>query len=422
MMGRHRIKALAALGLCLFLVPSLAWMATSFLMSDVDSQWQALVEQQPLVLSVDLHSAQAALVTSCVTNTPAQGLDLTSIEAYRRACAATKEVTWVRRLSAGSAALGVLLIGSIYGARAVAGTNRRRMSLVFGPVVRWVMVLLAMSTLAQAGLVIYGLLLVELMVLHGIHIGIVVAGITGAALSGYALLRASLTALRDDPLTLSAVRLEPTDHPALFTLVDSVAARLQSERPHHIVLGLDPVFFVTTADLVLAGDSGREVLRGTTLYLSLSLLRVFTVDELATVVGHEFGHLRGDDLIYSKRFAPMYARLRRATDSLRQPAGLAAEIGRIPAIAALSICESEFAEAERKVGRERELLADRAGADVVDARTLGGVLVKAALVAGQWDLMTRQHLDKLSRGQDMPRVSKAFLISKLTQQAHPVSQ
>jgi Zn-dependent protease with chaperone function len=169
------------------------------------------------------------------------------------------------------------------------------------------------------------------------------------------------------------------------------------------------VFFVTTVDLMLIGDSDRAVLRGSTLYLSLSLMRVFTVNELATVIGHEFGHLRGDDLTYSQKFAPMYARLRRATDSLNKPAGLAAEIGRIPAIATLSTCEAEFAAAERTVGRERELLADQAGADVVDARTLGSALIKAALLTGQWDLLTRQ-LDRLSHGQDMPRLSQAYAL------------
>lgn len=410
MSGGYRAKVLAALLLCLFLVPTLALVSTVYLMSDVDSQWRVLATKESKAQGSDRFSTQAERLASCRSSTPAQDLTSPWLEAHRRACAATNEVVWVRRLSTACVALGALMIASIYGARTFAGMNRRRMSQVFGPVVRWVMSLLALSTLAQAGLFIYGLLRVEVAVLHGIHIGIIVAGIAGALIGGHALLHAALTALSDAPLNLPAHRLKPTDHPALFALVDDIAARLQSDPPQHIVLGLDPVFFVTAADLMLVEANDRAVLRGTTLYLSLSLMRVFTVDELATVIGHEFGHLRGEDLTYTQKFAPMYARLHRAIDSLNQPAGLAAEIGRIPAIAALVACESEFAAAERTVGRQRELLADRAGAEIVDAMTLSAALVKSALLARQWDILTRQHLDKLSLGQDMPRVCESYAL------------
>lgn len=414
MSSRPRGKALVVLLVCLFLVPSLAWVSTVLLMPDVDAQWGAVAEQQSLPKGSGRFTTQAERLVSCQSSTPPMAMAMAMasdwIEAHRRACAATTELIWMRRLSAACAALGALLIASIYGARSFAGTNRWRMSLVFGPVVRWVMVLLAMSTLAQAGLFIYGLLLVEVVILHGIHIGIIIAGIVGASISGYALLRAALTALSDGPLNLAACRLEPTDHPALFALVDRIAARLQSSSPRHIILGLDPVFFVTAADLSLAEAIDRAVLRGGTLYLSLSLMRVFTVNELASVIGHEFGHLRGEDLTYSQKFAPMYARLRRAMQSMNHPAGLAAEIGRIPAIAALAVCEAEFAAAERIVGRQRELLADQASAEVVDAKTLGGALVKSALLEGQWDILTRQHLERLSQGLDMPLVSESYAL------------
>lgn len=113
MMENHRIRVLATLSLCLFLVPFLAWIATPLLMSDVDSQWRALLEQPSLEQGVDRRSTLADLVASCGSNTPANGADSAFVSAYRHACAATKEVTWVQHLAAGSAALGVLLMGSI---------------------------------------------------------------------------------------------------------------------------------------------------------------------------------------------------------------------------------------------------------------------------------------------------------------------
>lgn len=409
MIGCQRAKALAALALCLFLIPALAWLTTVLLMSDVDAQWREVSASCSMPGSDCRPISSADRAAWCRSNAPLRATSAASAQAIRQACAAASEVTWVRSLATGGALLGALLVGCVYGARWFAGTDRRRMSLVFGPTLRLVLVLLALSTLTQAGLFGYGILVLELMALHGVHIGILMAGVVGTSVICFALLRAAAIALKDEPMAIPARRLEPSQHPRLFELIGSIAAKLGSIAPEHVVLGLDPVFFVSTASLRLIGD-GDRVLRGHTLYLSLCLMRVFTVDELATVIGHELGHLRGGDLDFSERFAPTYARLRRTIDTLNRPAGLAAEIGRVPAIAALSLCESEFASAERTVGREREMLADKAGAEVVDARTLGCALIKSAVLADQWGSLTHSQLECIGRGQEVPRVAQAYAL------------
>lgn len=401
--------ALVALALCLFLVPALAWLTTLLLMPDVDAQWREVAASCSLPGRNCRPIASADRAAWCRLNAPLRAPGAASAQPIRQACAATSEVTWIRRLATGGAALGALLVVCIHGARWFAGTDRRRMSRVFGPTVRLVLILLALSTLTQAGLFVYGILVVELLALQGVHIGILMAGVVGTSVVCLELLRAGFSALREEPMAIAGRRLERSHCPRLFELIDSIAARLGSVAPAHVVLGLDPVFVVSMSSLRLIGD-GDRVLRGHTLYLSLCLMRVFTVDELATVVGHELGHLRGGDLDFSERFAPIYARLRRAIDTLNRPAGLAAEIGRIPAIAALSLCESEFASAERTVGREREMLADDAGAEVIDARTLGCALIKGAVLADQWGSLTHRQLECLDRGQEVPRVAQAYAL------------
>jgi Zn-dependent protease with chaperone function len=136
-------------------------------------------------------------------------------------------------------------------------------------------------------------------------------------------------------------------------LVTSVARTLQTEPPANIIVGLDPVFFVTEAEVVIAGSA--EPFTGRTIYLSLGLMKIFTGGELRAIVGHELAHFIGQDLAYSIRFAPLFARLRRTIASLDQPAGLASDVGRLPVIAALPTCMLEFETAERSVGRAREL-------------------------------------------------------------------
>ena len=259
----------------------------------------------------------------------------------------------VRSISLGAAALGTFLMLIIFGTRAFAGSDRERMSRVFGPAVQSVVLLLAMSVLAQTGLFIYVALIVELQALQGVNFVILVPVAAAALTTCWVLLRAAFTIIQNKPVTVRAIKLQSVNEPALFALVTSVARTLQTEPPANIIVGLDPVFFVTEAEVVIAGSA--EPFTGRTIYLSLGLTKIFTGGELRAIVGHELAHFIGQDLAYSIRFAPIFARLRRTIASLDQPAGLASDVGRLPMIAALSTCMLEFETAERSVGRAREL-------------------------------------------------------------------
>jgi hypothetical protein len=59
----------------------------------------------------------------------------------RRLCAAAHEASLLRSIALGAAALGTLLMVIIFGARSFAGSDRDRMSRVFGPAVQAVVLL-----------------------------------------------------------------------------------------------------------------------------------------------------------------------------------------------------------------------------------------------------------------------------------------
>jgi Zn-dependent protease with chaperone function len=192
---------------------------------------------------------------------------------------------------------------------------------------------------------------------------------------------------------------------------------LGSQSPHNIILGLEPNFFITSAPVKLIGTG--EELHGTSLFVSLSLMRIFSNEEFDAVIGHELGHFRGADTIYSLKFAPIYSRLSHALSVLSNTAGNASDLGKLPALAALALYLTRFAILERSVGRERELLADQAGASVGSERALATALLKVALFSANWNWLTQQHIAALAEGQTFTHLATTFSASaELSQDAN----
>jgi Zn-dependent protease with chaperone function len=300
-------------------------------------------------------------------------------------------------------ALGALIFLTIIGSPLIAGTDRARMSLIFGPSVRFVMVLLAGSVLVQAGLLIYSLFTLEASTIGRVHVGIMLGLGLGALAVCYALIRSAFGLFAIDPMAIRAV---PSNHATLRDRVNSLADHLGAERPDNIAIGLEPNFFVTSAPVNLVGN--EQQLQGTTLFVSLSLMRILTDDEFNAVIGHELGHFRGSDTVYSLKFAPTYSRLSHALAVLSQGSESAGDIVRIPALAALSAHLTRFAKSERTVGRQRELLADQAGVSVAHPKALATALLKVAIFSQNWTWLTHQHISELAEGRTYTRLGTTF--------------
>ena len=300
-------------------------------------------------------------------------------------------------------ALGALIFLIIIGAPKLAGTDRSRMGLVFGPSARLVMIMLAGSVLLQAALLIYSMFTLEVSTIGRFHAGLMLAVGLGALYACAALIRSAFALFRVQPMFIRAVE---STSPQLVDRVNLLASRLGSERPHNIVVGLEPNFFITSAPVKLVGTG--EELHGTTLFLSLSLMRILSEDEFSAVIGHELGHYRGSDTVYSLKFAPTYSRLSHALAALSNGAGNASDLGRLPALAALSLYLTRFAASERTVGRERELLADQAGASVGSERALATALLKVAIFSANWEWLTQQHVAALREGRTYTQLATTF--------------
>lgn len=402
MTGTSRLKGIALLALCLFLVPAIGWLTGMYITSQYDGQFREAVVGNKTMTAEEFDQRGLSYVTFCQN---ARASDSTG--ELDKFCSYADEISYVQLASEGTAALGLLLLVLIFGGRMAAGTSRARLSLLFGPVVRGVMLLLAMSVLAQGALFVYCAYTLEATAIHRVHFGILFAIGIGALLACAVLLKSAVVFLKTEPLWVRGQVLKRDTHPAIFELVEGVARKLGAQPPDHIIAGLEPNFFVTAAPVQLVGET--VPLKGRTLFLSMSLMRLFTRGELTGVVGHELGHFRGDDVTYSMKFAPTYSRLGKALGDLSgQSSGGAADLGRIPALVALSTCLNEFASVERTIGRDRELLADKAGAEAASARALATALVKVSLYAPQWNVMTRSHISELSEGRTYSNLSQTY--------------
>ncbi len=191
------------------------------------------------------------------------------------------------------------------------------------------------------------------------------------------------------PLDVDGVLADRSNCPELWARVDNLGRRLAASPPRQIVVGLQPTAFVTSAAIYLRGTGPLPAIE--TLYLPLAGLRLWTDAELDAVIGHELGHFRGQDLHYSHRLAPVLRSLSVSLETVRLGVGYEGTWGvswfraaRLPASLALSLMLGSFRSLIATMQRERELVADQAGASVSSGSALIAAAGKLAVVAAEW--------------------------------------
>lgn len=304
--------------------------------------------------------------------------------------------------------VGFSLIAGIFLMSRAARGSRNRLVLLFKPGLYLTLIALVFLSLLHSGLFLAALILGQIATIgHVMVIGMFFVMVVGLGAAGCLLLlvRAIVLMLRIPPIIVAGRLLSEQRGPAFWTHVRSLAATIKALSPENIVVGFESNFFVV--DGIVKCFSG--VLRGRTLYLSLPLCRILNEAELRAVIGHELGHFKGNDTKFSRRFAPIY---RGATEALRtlqqNMSESVASVGMMPALSVLSYFFQSFATAENEISRDRELAADRIGAEVSSREAAGAALVKVHAFAGCWDSALQQMRDSLNEGRAVPNASIAF--------------
>jgi Zn-dependent protease with chaperone function len=297
------------------------------------------------------------------------------------ACVAADAGPVIQQLAVTAVLLGLGLVVGISLAGALARINRVLLVALFIP-----------------GLYLTNLALIVLVLLHGllalasltfvaslVRIPLLALGllvIAGGTVCGIlAMIRTSFRVVRRARATVSGRLLEPGTHFALSSFVRQLAESLGTRPPTQIVAGLEPTFFVTEADVQCL--DGR--LKGRTLYVSLAACRILTQLELQAIISHELAHFRGWDTGYSRLFYPFYRGTANSLTAVAHRArGGIGGVAFFPAWYILGYFLESFAAAERDIGRQRELTADRVAAGMAGEVAVATALVKLYGFSRAW--------------------------------------
>jgi len=323
-------------------------------------------------------------------------------------CNEVQPILWMQKGAIVSGTVAIVLLLFFVVAATFAGKNRKKIALIFPPLVLISLLILSILVLVQGVILTYGAYLAEAMAINRVHYFLIGLIGFGAFVGCIYLIRASFDFILKKPLPIMGVPLSPETHPDIFSFVTRLAEKLGARTPDHIVVGLEPNYYVTSSSVQLIGEGKK--LSGETLFLSLPLSRILSKEELSAVIGHELGHFRGQDTYYSQKFSPVYAGLTSAISSMdasEEDAG-PATIARLPALVLLSFMMDVFHNNISAISRDREFEADRAATEVAPAQALGTSLLKISLYASLWNDLQESIIERMQKRKFTRNMSRLF--------------
>lgn len=386
---KQSVRLLAAL----LIVPILAIVVARYHLHDLEREWQSVVLEA-------LGPEKAPFVP------PAEWLCEFHPE-YRvdfpEACRWADRMHLLQSGAILAIALGIGMVLLIRLAGRIVQNRRDLLWRVFGPGLRVTLaamvVLIALHGALGLATVWYG----ESALLGYVHVRTLVAIGLAAAVGVISMAVSTFRFIKPGNTEAVGLVVPRDEQPTLWGFVDEIAGKLSAQPPDNIVVGLEPNFYVTEFDV----HHPRGKLTGRTLFLSLPLARLLTKGELAAIVGHELGHFRGEDTAFSQRFYPIYRGTVDALESLRDDKGEVPLTLR-PAAYTLGFFLDAFAKAEREISREREFVADQAGAEVAGKEAMAAALVKAHAYSTVWQPLMEQVQARLQQGEPLDNVSRRF--------------
>lgn len=284
----------------------------------------------------------------------------------------------------------------------IAAKNRNILFWLFRPGLFFSQISSVILVAANSAIFVFSIYFAEPYYLGRLHYGIIL-GVSIAAL--IAVISVSIKAL--SPIKCAEAHvfgkiLYKNAYPKIWQFIESIAKQIGTTPSDTIIVGLEPTFFVTQTKVICL--DGEIV--GKTLFLSLPFCRVIEQDELQSIVGHELAHFVGEDTKWSQKFYPIYRGSIETLATLHAHGGESVVF--LPAIYFMSLFIFSFEKAEKEIGRERELNADRLGAEISSPTIMGKALLKAHIYQHAWQLTQDKIKENLTIGKQIVNISSLF--------------
>jgi Zn-dependent protease with chaperone function len=379
-------------------IPVCGYLIGSYIEYDFRTQWIALVGKELGDKGIaEIKSGRLALEIYC--DDPESVND--------KACQTFKNIILLKDASAFALFAGLALVLTIFLAARLSASSRELLYRIFTPGVKISLIILFFIILIQGAIATYSAYIFEVTVFNRVHIFIIGAIGIGAIVGAFSMINAGLTISKRASTNVIGKILTIEDEPGIWHFVNEIAGRLGAASPKNIVVGLKPTFYITSADVNVFPGSQNQLTE--TLYLSLPLMRILSYEEIAAVIGHELGHYRGEDTKYSLKFYPIYSGITQALIALEENStdGIKS-LALLPGFSVLSFLIDQFARAERAIGRERELEADKIGALVSSSKDLATSLLKVSIYAPVWDSIQSVMISELNEGKAFKNISSLY--------------
>ncbi|MCB2184209.1 MAG: M48 family metalloprotease [Desulfobulbaceae bacterium] len=333
---------------------------------------------------------------------------LSQLPSLQSVCDEVSPILWMQKGSILSGIIALLLLLSFVFFALVAGKSRTRIAVIFPPLIFCSLLVLSALVLIQGIILTYGAYLAESTAIQRVHFFLIGGIGLGALVGAFSLIQSSFKLGTKQPHSVVGTTLSQSENKATYDFVKEIANKLNATSPDNIVVGLEPNFYVTSADVKVIGDD--KMLSGETLYISLPLARILSMEEIKAVIGHELGHFRGKDTIYSRKFSPVYSGLIHAVSAMEveESNDNSSGIAKIPAFVLLSYMIDVFHRNVSAISREREFEADKASSEVAAPEALATSLLKISLYAHFWNNLQKSVIARLEQRKMTRNISKLF--------------
>lgn len=367
------LKTLLFAAIALFLIPALTYGFVHYAKHKQDARFQQMVQDRVLADKAVNSDAKQAQIEFYRKRPPSSICRNTepSAQAYREAVCAPYGEVWQFDLMGRAAAwtllggVAVLLAIAALGGLAFVSRTWQVASFVLG----WRLMTLASAAqvMLQGAMGVWLSFWVTAILAEKYYIKLIaVVGLV--VLGGVVVLVAKIFQRTQTNNNVDGELVTQADAPLLWRRIGQLAARLKTKPPDQIIAGIDANFFVTQAPLTL----GNRQVEGRSLYVSIPLLRVLSVNEADAVLGHELAHLRGGDTRASAQLGPRLQQYDQYLDGLRE-AGFTMVV-----VYFLQLYRLIFQLALSRDSREREFKADRIAAKLVSPQAIVQSLIKIA--------------------------------------------